>query len=323
MLCPAGLESVVAAAAAADLPKFHLAAETAGFVRGTAVATATELRALRCATNVFHVIAACPRREAAHELAELVRVVGRQKRPGGLPTRGTFRLRVHDDGDFASTATPEAAELERVLGRWSGFAHAPSGAQVEFWVIRRREQPETILATKLTDGSPAVAAGSLRPEVCAALARLAKVRRAGLVLDPFAGSGAIGAACVDAGARRVWLNDRDDSVLREERLAREHLERMRLSHQDFRDLEVVDGSVSAIVTDPPWGHHEAVDDVDALYVHLGAAARSWLDRDGVAVVLTGAPDTAVDGLVAAGRFDVHRELPILVNGRKARVLELR
>jgi predicted RNA methylase len=322
MLCPAGLETVVAAAAATDLPKFQLTADSSGFLRGMAHASTTELRAFGCATNVFNVVAACPRSSPEQEMGELVRVVARHKRPGGLPARGTFRLRLHDDGQFATTGSAEGTELERAIGMWSGFTLAPQGAQVEFWVIRRREQEETLLATKLTDGSPEVERGVLRPEVCAALARVAKVKRADLVLDPFAGRGAIGAACVDAGARRVWLNDVSEDVLRPDAIEREHLERMRLTHMDFRDLEVIDGSVSAIVTDPPWGHFEQDDNLDALYIHLGAAARSWLDRDGTFVLLTAAEQSTVEGLVAAGRFEVQRQLPVLVNGHKARVIEM-
>jgi predicted RNA methylase len=322
MLCPAGLETVVTAAAATDLGKFQLLAEGPGFVRGMAHASTTDLRAFGCATNVFNVIASCARSDTAREMAELTRAVARHARPGGLPARGTFRLRLHDDGEFATTSTQEGEELQRVIGLWSGFTVSPRGAQIEFWVIRRREQPETILATKLTEGSAPIAAGVLRPEVCAALARVAQVKRADLVLDPFAGSGAIGAACVDAGARRVWLNDPAKDVLRADGIDREHMEHMRLTHMDFRDLEVIDGSVSAIVTDPPWGHHTSLEDIDALYIHLGAAARSWLDPDGLFVLLTGAEPATVDGLVKAGGFDVHRELPVLINGHKARVLRL-
>jgi 16S rRNA G966 N2-methylase RsmD len=323
MLCPAGLESVVAAAAGEELSKLHVTADGPGFLRGIANASATDLRGFRCATNVFNVVACVARSTPEQELTELARSIGRHGRPSGLPGRGTFRLRVHDDGHFAATGE-EASALEQAVARWSGFGVSPRGAQLEFWVIRRRDQPETILATKLTGGNEPIAAGSLRPEICAALAQLAKVRRADLVVDPFAGTGGIGAACVDAGARRVWLNDRAPDVLREERFERAHLDHMRLTHLDLAALDdlVPEGSVSAVVTDPPWGHHDEGVDVVDLHGQLGAVARRWLHYDGTLVVLTGAEQPAVDELVAAGRFDVHRELPILVNGHKARVLQL-
>src|SRR5437588_698864 len=77
-----------------------------GLVRGMAAATARQLRVFPCATNVFEVLKDVRRSTAERELGQLARSLPSVERPRGLPRRSTFRLRVHDDGRFASTGTP-------------------------------------------------------------------------------------------------------------------------------------------------------------------------------------------------------------------------
>lgn len=188
------------------------------------------------------------------------------------------------------------------------------------WLVRRAEQRDSVLATKLTEGQRKVDPGVLRPEICALLARVEPLDRQPLVLDPFAGSGAIGRACAEAGARRVWLNDIDTQGARQTKAS----QTIMWTHRDFRDLEITPGTVSAVVTDPPWGHYSSVDEgVIGLYADLGAVARRWLHPGGAFVVLTGAPKDAVERLLDAGGFERELNLPVLVNGRKACVLVAR
>jgi hypothetical protein len=304
LLCPAGFESVVARAAANELPGFTAERVDSGFIRARTTASANVLRAFTPATNVLAVAAEVPRGDLWRDIAELTAALPRTARPPRLPQRGAFRLRVHDDGAFASTSTPEAARLEQAVARWSGLAVSRRGGALEFWVLRRAGHPTTLLAAKLTGGGARVAAGTLRPEVAAALARVVPLRGDGPVLDPFAGSGSVVRALVDAGTLDVRGNDAGVP-----------------GGVDFRRLEVAPGSLAAVVTDPPWGHFADVPEgVDSLYQDLGQAAAGWLRPGGALVVLTGAPDSAVAGLLAAEGLAPEADLPVLVNGHKARVL---
>jgi len=137
------------------------------------------------------------------ELGAIAAALPRTPRPAGLRRRGAFRLRVFDDGRFGTTASPEAARLTTALAAWSGLRREPRGGQYEFWVIRRRASGHTVLGTKLGHGRPQPPRGSLRPEIAAALVRTVPLSQADIVLDPFAGSGAIGIAALGAGAGRV------------------------------------------------------------------------------------------------------------------------
>jgi tRNA G10 N-methylase Trm11 len=114
----------------------------------------------------------------------------------------------------------------------------------------------------------------------------------------------------------VWLND----------LAAHGAGRhaVKWTRADFRKLRVPADSVDAIVTDPPWGRYWTVrHGVEHLYRDLGSAARAWLRPGGALVLLTGAPDGAVELMLEAGKLRSELVLPVLVNGSKAKVIRAR
>jgi 16S rRNA G966 N2-methylase RsmD len=316
LLCPAGFEAVVADAASQELPKFVEGRRSGGFIRGRTVAPVSQLRSFSCATNVFSVLDEVQRSTVDRELRALHRRLPELERPAGLPKRGTLRLRVHDDGRFTKTDSKPAIELERSIASWSGLSVSRRGGALEVWLLRRREEPTTILATKLSEGVRRTDRGVLRPEICAALARVEPLKSARLVLDPFAGSGVLGEACLAAGAKSVWMNDQKGD--------QRSKDRMRWTHEDVADLDVPPGSVDAIVTDPPWGHFSSVaGGLVELYSRIGAVAAEWLRPGGALVVLTAAPDDAVRALVGNSALEVERDHPVLINGRKARIIRAR
>jgi 16S rRNA G966 N2-methylase RsmD len=257
-----------------------------------------------------------PRSTVHHELSALRRRLPQLDRPPGLPKRGALRLRVHDDGRFTATDARIGAEMERAVAGWSGLEVSRRGGSLEVWLLRRRDEPKAILATKLSEGARQPDRGVLRPDICAALARVEPLRGARLVVDPFAGSGVIGEACLEAGAESVWLNDIKGTQRSGQRL--------RWTHEDFAQLAVPLRSVDAIVTDPPWGHFsEVAGGVEHLYARVGSVAGEWLRPGGAIVVLTGASGACVHALLEHGELALERDQQVLVNGRKARVIRAR
>lgn len=309
--------------AAAELRGFRASHCGSGFLRAHTLASVPELRAFRPATNVISVICSCQCRSLKLELLQLGAVLSGAPVPQGMPRRGSFRLRIHDDGAFTGTTDAGARQLIETIEQWSGLKSSPGGARTEFWLVRRTGQPETVFGTKLTGGNERVAAGVLRPDVSAAVARVAPL--AGLdVLDPFAGSGSLAKACLEAGANHIWLNDTDGKVLSRKKLPLEFRPRTQVTHVDFRELDLRGGSVNAVVTDPPWGQYrEPPEGMTAFYADFGAAVNHWLAKEGLVVMLTGAEEAAQALFLDQARLRVVEAHSVLVNGRKARVVYAR
>lgn len=318
LLCPAGFEDVVAEAARTELSAFVIQDRSSGLVRARTSASVDALRAFAPATNAFVVAATARRAKPEQEYRRFIESLRTAHRPAGLPRRGSIRLRIHSDGTFSSTSGQGAVALERALSAWTGLPISRRGGSVEVWVIRRRELNTVFLGTRIPRPKHRPARGQLRAEICAALARLEPLSGLDLVLDPFAGTGAIGEACVSAGAASIWLNDHSRNA------RRFNARRVRWTHEDFRNLAVTPGAVGAIVTDPPWGEFTAVEEgLVQLYTDFGEAARRWLRPQGGLVLLTGAPDVAITSLVEHGGLRVELDFGVLVNGHKARVLRAR
>jgi predicted RNA methylase len=326
LLCPAGFQHIVREAVAQDLPSFRDVETSSGYVRCRLSTTIKALAALPYATNALDVIVSVDRSDLRREMSALDAVLSSEPRPAQFPRRGTFRLRVLDDGRFASTTTPESKRLIARLGSWSGLRNEPRGGELELWIVRRRDSHHTILGTKIRRARSQPPAGSLRPEIAAALVRSVPLAEGDTVLDPFAGSGAIGVALLEAGVRRVWLNDMSsDSMTLVAQLPRERSERVHRTHDDFRRLPDADGPmVTAVVTDPPWGlYEERPVPIDVLYAGLAFTMARILDAGRPMVVLTGAPPQAEAALTASGFFSLVERHNVLVNGKKARVLSTR
>ncbi len=95
--------------------------------------------------------------------------------------------------------------------------------------------------------------GVLMPRVARALVNLAEVKRGDILLDPFCGTGGI---LVEAGLLGVRVIGSDV----QERIAKGagmnlgyYLDDYALIYQDAADLSLRNGSVDAVVTDPPYG----------------------------------------------------------------------
>ncbi len=147
ILCPAGFEAIVADAARHELSKFFEERRCSGFIRARTIAPVRELREFPCATNVFAVIDEIPRSTLDRELAVLSQRLPQLERPGGLPKRGALRLRLHDHGRFTTTDGRLAAEMEHGLAAWSGLEVSRRGGSLEVWLLRRRDDPNAVLAT--------------------------------------------------------------------------------------------------------------------------------------------------------------------------------
>jgi hypothetical protein len=130
-------------------------------------------------------------------------------------------------------------------------------------------------------------------------------------------------ACLDAGTESVWLNDIDLSALAN-RIGRGQRPNVKVSGGDFRLLFPRAHSVSALVTDPPWGHFSPPrGGIRQLYWDLGLLAAHVLEPNAPLVVLSGAGQAATDALLGASQAMLIREIPVLVNGRKASIIHAR
>lgn len=163
--------------------------------------------------------------------------------------------------------------------------------------------------------------GEIRPELAHIMGLVASLDSKDTVLDPFAGYGGI--------VREVLHGFHCKQVLAVEH--NEHLvphlksiSRLVAMHGDARQLAHIETrSIDRVVTDPPWGDFTKQPEsaVKALYAHTFVQLHRVLRAKGAVVMLTAAP--FLPEVARNARFDVLKQYPVLVNGRKATIYKLR
>ena len=280
-----------------------------------ALATA---EALPFANNVFRVIA----RVRRTKLEASVRRLAERAWPARLPrVQGGFRVMAHIDGALVGMEPKAKSSLETVIARRTGARVVSRGSVQEFWVIGRSGWTDLVLAERLARKKRPKSKGALSAELCSMLVAASRPHRQDCFCDPFAGSGALAVARLSYPVKRIVCSDRnlDRSVLPRD-LTRNA--RVELRTDDARHLTLSAGAVDAIVTDPPWGEHEAIEDYDAFAADVATELTRVLHpHNGRLVLLSGrrVHQSWQQALGAVGMAE-GQDLSILVNGHPATVI---
>jgi 16S rRNA G966 N2-methylase RsmD len=234
-------------------------------------------------------------------------------------SHGTFTIRAITEGQ-PTTIPPGLKEYIEQQSGASFTAHKPDE---EFILLTRRDGrrlwghglPRAGFKTRTIEQ------GELRPELAHLMGLVAALDAKDTVLDPFAGYGGIVRECLQGfHVKKVIAVEQNEHLI-------PHLKSIKqlvALHGNARQLAHIEArSIDRVVTDPPWGEHEHMPEAElrALYRHALAQMHRVLRAKGAVVMLSAAPFIA--DVAGETSFDVIKEYPILVNGRKATIYRLR
>jgi Putative RNA methylase family UPF0020 len=276
--------------------------------------------------NAFVVIAETDRGSIEEGVVQLSRILAKKRLPK-LPGRiDRFRLMAHIDGSLVPMEVRAKTLLERAITQRTGGRVEPGGQCQEYWVVGRQDLPKLLLCARLPKvRRPAKGKGSISQELSAMLVAASRPRPRDVFLDPFAGSGSFIAARLEQPLKRAWYVDRELAMHRES-LGRQLLSdpRVRMLDEDGLALpSIPDGSIDVVVTDPPWGEHQALGQpFEAFARDIGKSfARVLHPTRGRYVLLVNRRNASpMRECLAAADLAPNSEHPILVNGHPASVL---
>jgi 23S rRNA G2445 N2-methylase RlmL len=242
-------------------------------------------------------------------------------RPGKRGRSFNIVARVAGDHPFRRDQVEAAftSTLDAMLARW---VPATKNASMETWVHVIGDR--TIAGIRLSTDAMAQRTykkahvpASLKPTVARALVLLAGIRAGDVVVDPMCGVGTILREASDTvssstprdGATSATIvgGDLDPAALAG---ARTNVgQRTHLAQWDAGGLPLRSGSVSIVVTNPPYGRqHDAHPGLDKLYRSFLREVTRILRRGGRAVVLTGEPRALAEVLPRPLRVRTRRRL---------------
>jgi predicted RNA methylase len=182
------------------------------------------------------------------------------------------------------------AAMENAVGRAVGARPDSERPDVEL-AIHLRDDGKAYFTVAFKSSRDAAAPGELPRSTARLLCELSEPKPDDVFLDPFMGSGSIPLERARMGPYKlIFASDRDEALVAKvkERLKAKEFERHRRTffpkRLDATDLgRFEDGLFSAIVTDPPWGAWESLNETDlvALYASfLNQASRVLSPRAG-------------------------------------------
>lgn len=237
-----------------------------------------------------------------------------------LPYGDAFVVKVSEANVLVAADTQKVAEYIASITTKMPSAHRPDD---EFLLLRRSDG-RTLWGWRLPRAGfklRSLEQGELRPELAHIMGLVAGVTPKMTVLDPFAGYGGI--------VREVLQGFHAKQVIAVEQNQRliPHLKsipRLVAMQGDARQLAHIQSrSIDRVITDPPWGDFAQVNPAElrALYRHAFTQMHRVLRIKGAVILVTSAP--FLSEVAAETSFDVIKEYPILVSGRKASLFKLR
>jgi hypothetical protein len=322
----AGTTSLVATALRGAYKRVHIEYEDDSAIVFETASAVYSADTFPFAKNVFEVVSEVPRGNLARSIDQLTRRVSTTKIANRRIAPQGFRVMFHLDGSLIQADAKVRSRLEREISARTGARVQARGSGAEFWVVGRRELGSLLLCLRLPKRKLPATKGALSSELAALLVSASQPRKNDVFLDPFGGSGALVRARAQLPARELIYSDIELARFRRDALRpllRDR--RVRLLAEDATDLPSVrSGSISSVVTDPPWGEHE---DLAMPAPEFARAVCESLDRvvmrerGHVVILMSRRLAPPFESALRAASFTVGPDNPrVLVNGHPATVI---
>ena len=243
-----------------------------------------------------------------------------------LVNKGSFRVRFQNENQFAKVDKNLTRRAEDYILSNSKLKLDRLSPTNEVWFSIRREGfafcGELISKREFTEKN--LNKGELRPEIAYFICCFADIKSEDTILEPFCGYGSIPTQLAKKFRfKKLYISDIDTERVNLTK------SRKQISNapEGLIDCQVVDAmslnniedkSISLVITDPPWGYYEDIDDINDFYNRMFRSFDRVLKTDGRMVILS-ARKEELEQAAAANGFKIKNSLHTLVNGKKAGV----
>lgn len=247
-------------------------------------------------------------------IAAMAKIVLNQSLPEIEFSGRTFRIVFSFANELVSVQKRLLGKLEEKVSSRYRLSIDRTNPACEFWLLYREEGYGFfgLRLTKHPDWKKILAKGQLRPELANILCLLSEPSVGDIVLDPFAGSGAITKERKRFPHKSIVAGDiypKDGSV-------------KKLDALNLKQFQT--GSVDKIITDPPWGISVGLNlNLEIFYIKMLQELYRVLKPSGLLIILIGKKELFESVLDKfQDRVYLKKKYDILVSGKKAAVYKI-
>ena len=241
----------------------------------------------------------------------------------------TFRVVVSEENKLIGINNDTMLHIEKNICNVTGLNVDRKNPGCQFWVLHRSEGYSffAIRVTELKTEDKDRARGELRPQLAYVLARMSEPKENELFIDPCCGSGSIPFARIKMTKKGLIIACDNDgqliSMLKEKVKKLDLKKKFVVRQSDVLELHnYYHSCIHKVVSDPPWGCFEEIDDIIGFYDRLIGELLEVLVPNGIMVLLIGTDvfpkvlEKYKDACSLLGKYD------ILVSGKKASIYKI-
>lgn len=316
-----GFQSVVESDLAARFPKIKILNLFDGLIHYRFDGDSRELEKIIYFNNTFFVLKTM--KGKGLNFPSLIGAVTSSKNYF-LVNKGSFRVRFQNENQFAKVDKNLTRRAEDYILSNSKLKLDRLSPTNEVWFSIRREGfsfcGELISKREFTEKN--LNKGELRPEIAYFICCFADIKSEDTILEPFCGYGSIPTQLAKKfHFKKLYISDIDAERVKLTKSRKQ----ISNASEGIIDCQVADAmslnniedkSISLVITDPPWGYYEDIDDINDFYNRMFRSFDRVLKTDGRMVILSARKEELEQTAVANG-FKIKNSLHTLVNGKKA------
>lgn len=306
-----------------DLPKQLVGVEFIELYDGLIVyeynGNASNIKKIKYLTNSFKVI-----KSFYGKNLSFPKMVSDSQKIKNIPyiPANSFRVRFSKENQFSSVPKNIVSLAEQHFCRSTRMRIDRVNPKTEFWYIIRRENVGFLaqLLEKRSVTEKKLNKGELRPEFAYLMCCCANIKPGSVVCDPFCGYGAIPKQLIKSfKPSSVFISDIDSDKTFELKKIFKKYNNINIDKADATKLSHINSNtIDAVITDPPWGIYEKIDDISAFYSQMLIEIFRILKTSGCLVCLSAKKEEFKQACDANGILIVN-QIDTLVNGKKAAV----
>ena len=244
-----------------------------------------------------------------------------------LINKGTFRVRFQNENQFVKVDKNISKKAEETVLHNSKLHLDRLSPTTEIWYSIRREGfafcGQLISKREFTEKN--LNKGELRPEIAYLICCYADLNQDDVVAEPFCGYGSIPVQLIKKFRfQKLFASDIDKEKISINMQKKQLTDnpQIELSVNDAFVLpQIIDRSVDVVITDPPWGYFEQIDDIYEFYKKMFTSFKRILKENGRMIILSARKDE-IEKAALEMNVQILSSLHTLVNGKKASLYKM-
>ena len=230
-----------------------------------------------------------------------------------------FRIRYSQNNQFVGINKTYTQQIERKISKLTNAKIDRVSPETEYWFIKRSENvgffARLLQKRKFTEKN--LNKGELRPELAYLMCILGEFKKSTVVMDPFAGYGAIPKQISkNFQFKQLYVSDINPEHIKLLNILFENKHNVNVTLRNALNMQdIEDNMIDLIITDPPWGYYEKIDNIEKFYIDMFKEFCRVIKKNGKLVILSARKDE-FELVLSKQKYIISEKIDTLINGKK-------